>query len=158
MGYAERVLQPGETIAYRAQLHWVIYFVGLVLIVAAIALAVAAVVLKMESIRVGLLLAALIALFLGLFQMIRAWIVAANTEIIVTTRRVIYKTGFISRNTVEMNLDKVESVLVQQGILGRMLDFGTVIIRGVGAGLEPVDNIAAPLELHRHVGAPLAPN
>jgi len=158
MGYAERVLQPGETIAYRAQLHWVIYFVGMVLILAAICLAVAAVVLKMESIRVGLLLAALIALFLGLFQLIRAWIVAVNTEIIVTTRRVIYKTGFISRNTVEMNLDKVESVLVQQGILGRMLDFGTVIIRGVGAGLEPVDNIAAPLELHRHVGAPLAPN
>jgi hypothetical protein len=158
MGYAERVLQPGETIAYRAQLHWVIYFVGLVLIVAAICLAVAAVVLKMESIRVGLLLTALIALFLGLFQLIRAWIVAVNTEIIVTTRRVIYKTGFISRNTVEMNLDKVESVLVQQGILGRMLDFGTVIIRGVGAGLEPVDNIAAPLELHRHVGAPNAPN
>ena len=158
MGYAERVLQPGETIAYRAKLHWVIYFVGLVLIVAAICLAVAAVVLKMESIRVGLLLAALIALFLGLFQLIRAWIVAVNTEIIVTSRRVIYKTGFVSRNTVEMNLDKVESVLVQQSILGRMLDFGTVIIRGVGAGLEPVDNIGAPLELHRHVGAPLAPN
>ena len=89
-----------------------------------------------------------------LFQIIRAWIVAVNTEIIVTSRRVIYKTGFISRNTVEMNLDKVESVLVQQSILGRMLDFGTVIIRGVGAGLEPVDNIAAPLELHRHVSAP----
>jgi uncharacterized membrane protein YdbT with pleckstrin-like domain len=158
MGYAERVLQPGETIAYRARLHWIIYFVGMLLIVVAIACAVAAVTLKMPEIRIGLLLAAMIALFLGLFQMIRAWIVAVNTEIIVTSRRVIYKTGFISRNTVEMNLDKVESVLVQQGILGRMLDFGTVIIRGVGAGLEPVDNIAAPLELHRHVGAPNAPN
>ncbi len=158
MGYAERVLQPGETIAYRASLHWIIYFVGLVLILAAIGFAVAAMLLKTEAVRLGLMLAALIALFLGLFQLIRAWIVAVNTEIIVTTRRVIYKTGFISRNTVEMNLDKVESVLVQQGILGRMLDFGTVIIRGVGAGLEPVDNIGAPLELHRHVGAPLAPN
>ena len=157
MGYAERVLQPGETIAYRARLHWIIYLGGLVLVVAAIGFAVAAVVLKLPSLRLGLMLAALIALFLGLFQMLRAWIVAVNTEIIVTTRRVIYKTGFISRNTVEMNLDKVESVLVQQGIFGRMLDFGTVIIRGVGAGLEPVDNIAAPLDLHRHVGAPNAP-
>ena len=153
MGYAERVLQPGETIAYRAQLHWIIYFIGLVLIVAAIGFAASAMLLKTETIRLGLMLAALIALFLGLFQMIRAWIVAVNTEIIVTSRRVIYKTGFISRNTVEMNLDKVESVLVRQGILGRVLNFGTVIIRGVGAGLEPVDNIAAPLELHRHVGA-----
>jgi len=154
MGYAEKVLQPGETIAYRAHLHWIIYLAGMVLIVAAIACAVAAVVLKVDSIRLGLMAASVIALFLGLFQMIRAWLVAVNTEIIVTNRRVIYKTGFISRNTVEMNLDKVESVLVQQGILGRMLDFGTVIIRGVGAGLEPVDNIGAPLELHRHVSAP----
>ena len=154
MGYAERVLQPGETIAYRARLHWIIYFGGMVLIVVAIGFAIAAMALKTPSIQVGLIVGALIALFLGLFQMIRAWIVAVNTEIIVTSRRVIYKTGFVSRNTVEMNLDKVESVLVQQGILGRMLDFGTVIIRGVGAGLEPVDNIAAPLELHRHVSAP----
>jgi hypothetical protein len=154
MGYAEKVLQPGETIAYRARLHWIIYFVGMVLIVVAIALALGAVALKQDTIRIGLMLSAVIALFLGLFQIVRAWIVAANTEIIVTSRRVIYKTGFVSRNTVEMNLDKVESVLVQQSILGRMLDFGTVIIRGVGAGLEPVDNIAAPLELHRHVSAP----
>jgi uncharacterized membrane protein YdbT with pleckstrin-like domain len=157
MGYAERVLQPGETIAYRARLHWIIYLGGLVLIVAAIAFALGAVALKTPSLQIALVVGAAIALFLGLFQMIRAWLVAVNTEIIVTTRRVIYKTGFISRNTVEMNLDKVESVLVQQGIVGRMLDFGTVIIRGVGAGLEPVDNIGAPLELHRHVGAPLAP-
>jgi uncharacterized membrane protein YdbT with pleckstrin-like domain len=153
MGYAEKVLQPGETIAYRARLHWIIYFVGMVLIVVAIACALAAVALHSQTVRLGFMLAAVIALFLGLFHMTRAWLVAANTEIIVTSRRVIYKTGFVSRNTVEMNLDKVESVLVQQGILGRMLDFGTVIIRGVGAGLEPVDNIAAPLELHRHVGA-----
>ncbi len=154
MGYAERVLQPGETIAYRARLHWIIYFGGLVLVAVAIGFAIGAVLLKTESIRLGLMLAAVIALFLGLFQMIRAWIVAANTEIIVTSRRVIYKTGFISRNTVEMNLDKVESVLVQQSLLGRMIDFGTVIIRGVGAGLEPIANIGAPLQLHRHISAP----
>jgi len=153
MGYAERVLQPGETIAYRARLHWIIYFWGMVMVLVAIGFAAAAVLLQVEAIRLGLMLAALIALFLGLFHMIRAWIVAVNTEIIVTSRRVIYKTGFISRNTVEMNLDKVESVLVEQSILGRMLDYGTVIIRGVGAGLEPVDNIGAPLELHRHVSA-----
>jgi uncharacterized membrane protein YdbT with pleckstrin-like domain len=155
MGYAEKVLQPGETIAYRAHLHWIIYLMGLVLVVfAAGAAAIAAVALKGQGFRVGLIVVALIALMLGLFQMIRAWLWAVNTEITVTSRRIIYKTGFISRNTVEMNLDKVESVLVQQGLAGRMLDYGTVIIRGVGAGLEPVSNIAAPLQLHRHVSAP----
>jgi uncharacterized membrane protein YdbT with pleckstrin-like domain len=153
MGYAERVLQPGETIAYRAKLHWVIYLLGMVLVLAAIALAIPALILKTDSIRIGLLLAAAIALFLGLFQLTRAWLVSANTEIIVTSRRVIYKTGFISRNTVEMNLDKVESVLVQQSLVGRMFDYGAVVIRGVGAGLEPIRNIGAPLMLHRHISA-----
>jgi uncharacterized membrane protein YdbT with pleckstrin-like domain len=154
VGYAERVLQPGESIAYRARLHWVIYLAGMVLVVLAIAAAIAAVVMKNESIQVGLLLAALIALFLGVFQMTRAWLWQVNTEITVTNRRIIYKTGFISRNTVEMNLDKVESVLVQQGLIGRILDYGTVIVRGVGAGLEPVRLISHPLDLHRHVSAP----
>jgi hypothetical protein len=156
VGYAEKVLQPGETIAYRARLHWIVYLAGIVLVVAAVVLALLAVALPGDGLKLGLMLAALIALFLGLFQMLRAWFVAGNTEIVVTNRRLIYKTGFIARDTVEMNLDKVESVLVQQSLLGRMLDFGTVIVRGVGAGLEPVDRVAKPLELHRNIGAPAA--
>ena len=96
------------------------------------------------------------ALPICLAHILRAWVKVAGTEITVTSQRVIYKIGILSRSTVEMNLDKVESVLVQQSLLGRMLDFGTVIVRGVGAGLEPVDQVAAPLELHRHIGAPAA--
>jgi uncharacterized membrane protein YdbT with pleckstrin-like domain len=153
MGYAERVLQPGETIAYRARLHWVIYLAGMVMIGLAIGFAIPAAIIKTDAIRIGLLGVAAIALLLGLFQMLRAWLRAVNTEIIVTSKRVIYKTGFISRSTVEMNLDKVESVLVQQTLVGRMIDYGTVIIRGVGAGLEPIRNIGAPLMLHRHISA-----
>ena len=154
MGYAERVLQPGETIAYRARLHWVIYLAGLVFVIIAIAAAGGTVALKNETLRIALIVVAALALALGLYQMIGAWLRQVNTEITVTTRRIIYKTGFISRNTVEMNLDKVESVLVQQSLVGRMLGFGTVIVRGVGAGLEPVPLISHPLQLHRHVSAP----
>jgi hypothetical protein len=156
VSYAEKVLQPGETIVYRARLHWIVYLAGIVLIVVAVILALAAVVLTGASLRLGLMLAALIALFLGLFQMLRAWFVVANTEIIVTSRRLIYKTGFVARNTVEMNLDKVESVLVEQTLVGRMLDFGRVMVRGVGSGLEPIERVAAPLQLHRNIGAPAA--
>ena len=154
--YAQKILQPGETIVYRAHLHWIVYLVGIVLIVAAVILALAAVVAPGDTVRLGLMVAALIALFLGLFQMLRAWFRVANTEIIVTSRRLIYKTGFLARNTVEMNLDKVESVLVEQQIIGRLLDYGRVCVRGVGAGLEPIDRVAAPLQLHRNIGAPAA--
>jgi uncharacterized membrane protein YdbT with pleckstrin-like domain len=156
VGYAEKVLQPGETIAYRARLHWIVYLGGIVLVLAATILALLAVALPGDALKLGLMLAALIALALGLAQMLRAWFVVANTEIIVTNRRLIYKTGFIARDTVEMNLDKVESVLVEQTLIGRMLDFGRVIVRGVGSGLEPIDRVAAPLQLHRNIGAPAA--
>jgi hypothetical protein len=156
MGYAEKVLQPGETIVYRARLHWIVYLAGIVLVVAAVVLALAAVALPGDTLRLGLIVTALIALFLGLFQMLRAWFVVANTEIIVTSRRLIYKTGFIARDTVEMNLDKVESVLVEQGIIGRLLGFGRVIVRGVGSGLEPIERVAQPLQLHLSIGAPAA--
>ena len=156
MGYAEKVLQPGESVVYRAHLHWIAYLSAVLFIVAAVVLALLAVFLPGAALRLGLIVAALIALFLGLFQTLRVWFVVANTEIIVTNRRLIYKTGFIARDTVEMNLDKVESVLVEQSIVGRMLDFGRVIIRGVGAGLEPIDRVAAPLKLHRTIGAPAA--
>lgn len=154
MAYADKVLQPGETIVYRARLHWIIYLGGILLVVAAVVLALAAVVLTDETLRLGLMLGALVALALGLAQMLRAWFVVAGTEIAVTNRRLIYKRGLLARDTIEMNLDKVESVLVEQDLIGRMLDFGRVIVRGVGSGLEPIDRVASPLELHRSIGAP----
>ena len=156
MSYAARVLQPGETIVYEARIHGIVYFGGLVLVLAAVIFAIAAVVMNSVPLRLGLMAAAVIALLLGPAPIVRAWVRVAGTEITVTSQRVIYKIGILSRSTVEMNLDKVESVLVQQSVLGRMLDFGTVIVRGVGAGLEPVDLVANPLELHRHIGAPAA--
>ena len=153
MSYAARVLQPGETIVYEARIHWIVYLGGIVCVIAAVPLAIAAVVMDNDTLRLGLMGAAVLVLVLGLFQMLRAWLKVAGTEITVTSLRVIYKTGIISRNTLEMNLDKVESVLVQQSLLGRMIDYGTVIIRGVGTGLEPIRNIGSPLLLHRHISA-----
>ena len=156
MSYAARVLKPGETIVYQARIHGIVYFGGIVLVMMAAVFAVAAVAMSAEAVRLGLMAAAVVALFAGLARILQAWVKVAGTEIAVTSQRVIYKAGILSRSTVEMNLDKVESVLVRQSLLGRMLDFGTVIVRGVGAGLEPVDQVAAPLELHRHIGAPAA--
>ena len=70
-----------------------------------------------------------------------------------TDRRVVYKTGLIRRHTIEMNMDKVESVNVDQSILGRIFGYGTVDIRGTGGGLEPLRNIRDPLAFRNHVTA-----
>ena len=57
-----------------------------------------------------------------------------TTELSVTNHRVIYKRGFIRRHTVEMNMDKVETVNVDQSILGRIAGYGTIHVLGTGQG------------------------
>jgi uncharacterized membrane protein YdbT with pleckstrin-like domain len=104
-------------------------------------------------VRMAWLALAVILALAGVFDLLRGWVRRISTEIIVTNRRIILKTGLVGRQTIEMNLDKVESVLVRQSVLGRLLDFGAITIRGVGAGLEPIANLAAPLEFHRYVNA-----
>ena len=77
---------------------------------------------------------------------LRAWFIRWTTEIAVTNFRVIYAQGFIQRRSVEIHMDKVESVDVDQSVLGRMLDYGTVIVRGTRATLEPFRDIDRPID------------
>jgi len=106
--YIEHILQPGETVAYSTRLHWVVYLpaIGLWLL-AFIALTVGGVAGPVA------LLAALVCALAGLGLAFRAWFRRWTTEVDVTDRRIVYKRGFIRRHTVEMNMDKVESVDVE---------------------------------------------
>jgi uncharacterized membrane protein YdbT with pleckstrin-like domain len=63
---------------------------------------------------------------------------------------VLIKRGFFSRRSVEV-LPKVESFGVDESLLGRMLGYGTVIVRGTGGTFETFDKIAHPNELRRQV-------
>jgi uncharacterized membrane protein YdbT with pleckstrin-like domain len=90
------------------------------------------------------------AVGIGLIFLVWAWVSYKTTEFAVTDKRIIAKTGLISRNTVEMFLDKVESLNVEQSIPGRILNYGTVTIRGTGATSEPIKSISAPLVLRKH--------
>ena len=102
---------------------------------------------------VGLAIAgALLALF-GVISLARAWYARFTTKIIVTNRRVIHKTGLIWRKTVEMNMSKIETVMINQSILGRLLNYGTIAIRVSGAGLEGLQLVSAPLALREAINA-----
>jgi len=74
-----------------------------------------------------------------------------TTEIAVTDRRVIYKSGMMQTHTDEMNMDKVESVLVDQSVLGRFLNYGTINIHGTGEGLENLRYISSPISLRNAI-------
>ena len=70
-------------------------------------------------------------------------------EFVITNKRVVMKTGLISRRTLEMNLSKIESVNVEQGVLGRILGYGTIRIIGTGGTREAFPMIKRPLEFRR---------
>lgn len=78
------------------------------------------------------------------------WVAAAvrymTTEIAITNKRVIAKAGLISRSTIEINLQKIESIQVQQGVLGRIFDFGSVVVSGAGNPQAPIVGISGPLK------------
>lgn len=86
---------------------------------------------------------------LGLLLWLIAFIRYKTTELAFTNKRVIAKFGFISRETVELNLTKVESLQVNQGILGRIFNFGTLIISGAGNPQAPIPGISNPMTFRR---------
>ncbi len=147
-------MQPGETIVYSTRLHWRVYIHTILLLIACIILAGAAVATSdNQGISLALGIAAVIFALLALSAGLRAFIRRATTELAVTDHRVIYKSGLLSRHTIEMNRDKVESVDVDQTLLGRIFGYGTVIVRGTGGSLEPIRNIGDPLSFRTHITA-----
>jgi uncharacterized membrane protein YdbT with pleckstrin-like domain len=152
--YVAEVLQPDESVRYAGTLHWVIYLPGIVLFAFGLAglLGVLTMAHDAHGYRIYSTLV-YVALGVGALHLLSAWLKQWTTEIAVTNRRVIYKTGLISRRTIEMNMDKVESVDVTQDIFGRILNYGTVLIRGTGASLEPLSTIATPLALRNAITA-----
>jgi uncharacterized membrane protein YdbT with pleckstrin-like domain len=82
---------------------------------------------------------------------ITSLIARATSEFAITNKRVLIKTGWIRRYSLETLLTKVESIRVDQSVLGRMLDYGTVIINGTGGSKESFHKIAEPMMFRRRV-------
>jgi uncharacterized membrane protein YdbT with pleckstrin-like domain len=148
MSYIREILRPDEKLLATGNIHWIIYWPAIALMALAV---IALIVLGLASIvgRIIFVLLALAAIFFAIKEWLQQWI----TEIAVTDRRVIVKTGLIRRHTAEMNMDKVESVTVYQSVLGRLLGYGSVHVRGTGEGLEHLDYISSPILLRNMITA-----
>jgi uncharacterized membrane protein YdbT with pleckstrin-like domain len=94
-------------------------------------------------IAIGILL--LPAFGVGLVFLVIAYVRYKSVELAVTTKRLIVKHGFVRRQTVEINLNRVESIQVEQGLLGRLFNFGTLIVAGTGTSHAPLTGIAEPM-------------
>lgn len=158
MSYAESNLVPGETVIYQTRLHWIVMLWHMVL--GCLVLGLPGVLLLcyalsqtgiesgtahiMEGGGVVLLVCGVVAILMGMVR-------RNATEMAVTNRRVVIKTGLVSRKTIEMLLNKVESIEVSETAFGRMLGYGTIVVIGTGGTLEPFQKVSHPLEFRSQV-------
>jgi uncharacterized membrane protein YdbT with pleckstrin-like domain len=149
--YIDEILQPGEKVLYSTNAHWIFYLPAIAAwIVAQVFLMVAAAV---PSLALAAWAGAAVIAVAGIYFTIKGWFHRLSTETDVTDRRVVHKTGFINRRTFEMSLDKIESVDVNQSIMGRILNYGDVTILGVGEGKQKIATIASPLAFRSAITA-----
>jgi uncharacterized membrane protein YdbT with pleckstrin-like domain len=151
--YIDDILQPGEKVLYSTNAHWIFYWPAIAAWIAAAGLLVLSRATTTDGIVLLCLSAAAVVALAALYWTITAWFHRWTTETDVTNMRVVHKTGFIKRRTFEMSLDKVESVDVNQSILGRILNYGDVTIMGVGEGRETIRTIASPLAFRNFITA-----
>jgi uncharacterized membrane protein YdbT with pleckstrin-like domain len=153
MRYIERILQPGEKVLYSGTIHWIVYSTTFLLLVLAGAALIGSTQAASEGAVQGLRVASGLIFIAAIVTFIPAWYQRWTTEIDVTDHRIVYKSGFIRRHTVEMNMDKVESIDVDQSIMGRIFGYGDITVHGTGEGWETLRRIAHPLRLRNSVTA-----
>ncbi|MFW6275832.1 MAG: PH domain-containing protein [bacterium] len=137
MGYVEENLLTDESIITKGRLHWILFLGPAIMFLIAIIVAS-----NDPTVSPGFF-------FIAIVWLLKKLIDFYCTELAITDKRVIVKFGFIRRNTIELNHSKVESLNIDQGIIGRLLNFGTIKIHGTGSGTTPVPKVEAPLQFRR---------
>ncbi len=157
MGYVQNNLNPGERILYATHLHWIVLWRSIITEAIFFAAGLALLVWDIAAKHIergeaqAAAIAGLILILFGSLILAIAVIRRNAWEAAVTNRRVIIKVGFLTKRTVELFLSKVESVGVEQTLLGRMMGYGSITVRGTGGTNEPFSHVADPLEFRRQV-------
>lgn len=162
MSYVEKHLIAGESIQYETKLHWIVMLghaaVAALLELFAIGILVGWAVLGVKtkgshssSIPAAVYLLSVACFVIGAALIFIGFLKRSATEMAVTNKRIIAKRGIANRRTIEILLSRVESVAVEEHPLGRILGYGTVIVRGTGGTPEVFQNIQHPLQFRTQV-------
>ena len=127
MGYVDDNLLSGEKIFFRTHLHWKVFFPSVLLALLAIACTVGLIYLG------GNPYLSLLILIIPLGVLFHGYLTWRCSEFAVTDKRVLIKTGIVSRHTLETILTKIENIGVEQSIWGRLFNFGTLYVTGTGS-------------------------
>ena len=146
MSYIDENLLPDEHVVCRAELHWIIFARAILVLVVGLVLVFVP--------RIGQ--AGLVVLLLGVVMLVPPFVAYRTTELGVTNKRVIVKTGLVRRRTLELLLRQVEAILVDQSLLGRVFGFGSITLTGTGGVREIFHRVRDPLELRRRIQGQVA--
>ena len=157
--YVETVLLNGEELEYAGTLHWIIFVPGfasaifgtIVCLLTPQGLNSTHIFGFVEDMRNYFLILGVSLVMGGVGMLAHAYLRFISTELAITNRRVIAKSGFISRNTFEIMLNRVEGANIDQTIWGRILNFGSIFVHGTGGGITPIDHIADPLNFKKNL-------
>jgi len=140
-------LEPGEQVLYRTQLHWITVAPALaVLVVAGLFTIATALPAAVVLFPVGLVLF-IVGFALGVWR----YISYATSEVAITDQRLLAKVGVFRPRSIDVSLGKVESLTVEQGWLGRLLDYGSVVVTSTGGRRDVFRDIESPAEFMRQV-------
>ncbi len=134
MGYVDKHLMSGETIIYQTKLNWAEYIKGFVVLIFGLLFMIGSQKYGGYLILVGLLI-------LGL-----TYLRIRFSEFVVTDKRVLIKVGILKTQSLETMLNKVEGIYVKQGIIGKMVNSGSIIVKGTGGTDNSFPNINKPFE------------
>lgn len=131
--YVKNNLSADEVIIGETKLHWINFAWSILFVIYANLMAVSA----LYAISVAVAISALLSYI--------------TSEFAITNKRVMIKVGLISRKTFELNLAKIESVNINQNVLGRLLDYGTITVIGTGGSKEKFYKINSPIEFRKTI-------
>jgi uncharacterized membrane protein YdbT with pleckstrin-like domain len=149
MSYIEEHLMAGEQIVHRTYVHWSVFLLPILPLIAAIWLFSVG---GDTAIGLGVFILIVGVTSTGIFAVIQR----QTSEFVVTNKRVLIKTGLGRRQSLETLLSKIESIAVEQSVVGRILDFGTIVVIGTGGSKEPFHRIAYPMQFRRKVQEQIA--
>lgn len=144
MSYIQNNLQAGEEVRYKADIHWYIFVYPVVLLLLGA---------FFSSAPAGLLYyVGLVLLLLGLIQLAKRLIFKMGAEYVVTNKKVVLKSGFLSRDALELVLNKCEGLRINQSAMGRMFGFGEIVVT-TGGATNTFKFIANPMKFRNEINA-----
>jgi uncharacterized membrane protein YdbT with pleckstrin-like domain len=146
VGYIESLLAANEVIIIQTRQHWIVwaksFMLNAILLIAIVVLAILA-----TGLAGGLGIAVVFLALIPIGAFLRTYLDWWNEEYLVTNRRVIQAEGIINKHVIDSSLEKVNDVVLNQSVFGRMFDYGDIeILTASEGGVNKLHKIAAPVK------------